>query len=198
VELSRGEPKETILLAADEGRTATADAVLGLLDSGKRVLAVDPFYFGESKLGQRAYLFGLLVSAVGERPLAVQASQLAALARWSLGQHQTGPVTIVAEGPRSSLFALVAAALEEKAVAGVRLRGSMGTLKEIIDQNRDVSSAPELFTFGLLERFDIRTLAALVAPRPVVFSSASERLKTEMAGLREFYKLCGRDYEPTP
>jgi hypothetical protein len=198
VELTRGEAKETVLLVADEGRGTTADVVLGLLDSGKRVLAVDPFYFGESKLGPRAYLFGLLVSAVGERPLAVQAGQLAAVARWSLAQHKTGPVTIVAEGPRSSLFALVAAALEEKAVAGVRLRGSFGSLKEIIEQNRDVGSAPELFTFGLLERFDIRTMAALVAPRPVVFVSASERVKTEMAGLREFYKLCGRDFDPTP
>src|SRR5262249_2905353 len=154
----RGEAKETVMLVADEGRGTTADVVLGLLDSGKQVLAVDPFYFGEAKLGQRAYLFGLLVSAVGERPLAVQASQLAAVARWSLAQHKTGPVTIVAEGPRSSLFALVAAALEEKAIASVRLRGSFGSLKEIIEQNRDVGSAPELFTFGLLERFDIRTL----------------------------------------
>jgi hypothetical protein len=198
VELTRGEAKETVMLVADEGRAAAADAALGLLDSGKRVLAVDPFYFGESKLGPRAYLFGLLVSAVGERPLAVQASQLAAVARWSPAQYKTGPVTIVAEGPRSSLFALVAAALEEKAVAGVRLRGSFGSLKEIIEQNCDVGSAPELFTFGLLERFDIRTLAALIVPRPVVFAFASERLKTEMAGLKEFYKLCGRDFDPLP
>ncbi|MGE5195388.1 MAG: hypothetical protein ACM3U2_23085, partial [Deltaproteobacteria bacterium] len=64
--------------------------------------------------------------------------------------------------------------------------------------NRDVRTAPELFTFGLLERFDIRTLAALVAPRPVTFISASERVKQEMAGLQEFYKLLGRDHDPAP
>ena len=55
---------------------------ISLLDSGKRVLAVDPFYFGESGLGKRAYLFGLLVSAVGERPLGIQTAQLSAICRW--------------------------------------------------------------------------------------------------------------------
>jgi hypothetical protein len=196
VELTRGEPKETVVLVADEGRASTAEAVLKLLDAGKRVLAVDPFYLGEAKLGQRDYLFGLLVSAVGERPLAVQAGQLAAVARWSAGQHKSGPVTLVAYGLRTSLMALVAAAVEEKGIAGVELHGSLGSLKEILEQNRDVAKAPELFTFGLLERFDIRTIAALVAPRPVTFVSASDRVKQEMAGLKEFYKLLGRDHDP--
>ena len=196
VELTRGEPKETTILVADEGRAAAAEAVLKLLDAGQRVLAVDPFYFGEAKLGQRDYLFGLLVSAVGERPLAVQAGQLAAVARWSAGQHQSGPVTLVAHGPRTSLIALVAAAVEEKGIAAVELNGSMGSLKEILEQNRDVSTAPELFTFGLLERFDIRTIAALVAPRPVTFVSGSDRVKEEMDGLKEFYKRLGRDHDP--
>ncbi|MGE5194534.1 MAG: alpha/beta hydrolase family protein, partial [Deltaproteobacteria bacterium] len=136
VELTRGEPTETVVLVADEGRTSTAEAVLTLLDSGRRVLTVDPFYFGESKLGQRDYLFGLLVSTVGERPLAVQAGQVVAVARWSMGQHKSGPVTLVAHGPRTSLFALVAAAVEEKGVARVELHGSLGSLKEILEQNR--------------------------------------------------------------
>jgi hypothetical protein len=198
VELARGESKETVMLLADEGRTTTGEAALKLLDTGKRVLAVDPFYFGEAKLGQRDYLFGLLVSAVGERPLAVQAGQLAAVARWSVGESKSGPVTIVAHGPRTSLMALVAAAVEEQGIAGVEMNGSMASLREILEQNRDVRTAPELFTFGLLERFDIRTIAALVAPRPVIFVSATDRVKQEMAGLREFYKLLGRDHDPVP
>src|SRR5438552_3373300 len=82
----------------------------------------------------------------------------------------------------SRRFSLVAAALEEKAIAAVELGGSLGSLKEIIEQNRDVASAPELFTFGLLEQFDVRQLAGLVAPRPVIFPAASDRVKKEMTG----------------
>lgn len=198
VELSRGEPQATVIVTADAGRAAVSEAIVKHLDSGNRVLAVDPFYFGESKLGQRDYLFGLLVSAVGSRPLGIQADELAEVARWSVEERQTGPVTLVAYGPRSSLFSLVAAALADKPIAGAELHDSFGSLKEILEQNRDVAGAPELLTFGLLKHFDVNTLAALVAPRPVVFASANERVKKEMTGLSEFYKLLGKDFDPAP
>jgi hypothetical protein len=198
VELMKGEPKATVIVTADAGRAAAAEAIARHLDAGRRVLAVDPFYFGESKLGNRDYLFGLLVSAVGWRPLGIQADELINVARWSTEQNQSGPVTIAAYGPRSSLYSLLAAALETTAIAGAELDKSYGSLKEIIEQNRNVSEAPELFTFGLLKQFDIRTLTALVAPRPVVFTDASERTRKEMAELQEFYKLLGKDFDPTP
>ena len=120
------------------------------------------------------------------------------MARWSAEQHQTGPVTIAAYGPRASLYSLVAAALDKKSVVDAELHDSFGSLKEILEQDRNVAEAPELFTFGLLKDFDIRTLTALVAPRPVVFIAASERVRKEMTGLKEFYKLLGTDFEPTP
>jgi hypothetical protein len=99
----------------------------------------------------------------------VQASQLTAIARWleKESPRKTGPVTIEAHGPRTSLAALIAAACDERAVAGVKLHQSFGSLKEIIEQNRSVDQAPELFCFGLLERFDIPQITALVAPRIV-------------------------------
>ena len=134
------------------------------------MLAVDPFYFGESKIPARDYLFALLVAGVGERPLGLQASQLAAAARWLQGERKAGPVTLVAYGPRSSTFALIAAALEPKAVAGVELHGALGSLKEVIEKNWSVDKQPEMFCFGLLEAFDIKQIAALVSPRPVSFA----------------------------
>ena len=67
---------------------------------------MDPFYFGESKISKRDFLFALLLSSVGDRPLGIQASQIAAIARWL-----KTPVSIQAFGPRSSLIASVAAAL---------------------------------------------------------------------------------------
>jgi hypothetical protein len=172
VELVRGQPNGTALLVADAGRRGAAAHAERLLKEGRRVLAVDPFYFGESKIEQKDWLFALLVAAVGDRALGLQASQVAAVARWAEAELGGGPVTVVAVGPRASAFALVAAGLEEKAVGGLELRGALRSLKEVIDENRTVEQTPELFCFGLLEAFDIKRLAALAAPRPVTFADA--------------------------
>ncbi len=168
VELVRGEPKGTTMLVADGGRASASAEAGQLLAAGQRVLAVDPFYFGESKIAQLDFLFALLVGAVGERPLGLQASQVAAVARWSQLEHKSGPVTLVAVGPRASTFALVAAGLEEKAIGNLDLRGALGSLKTVIEQDWTVDQKPELFCFGLLEAFDVKQLTALVAPRTVL------------------------------
>jgi len=196
VELVQGQPKQTAILVADGGRRTAAAGAAGLLEAGYRVLAVDPFYFGESKIAKRDFLFALLVAAVGDRPLGLQAGQVAAVARWSLGQHKSGPVKLVATGPRSSLFALVAAGLEAKAIGRVELHNSLGSLKEVIENNWSVNQKPELFCFGLLEAFDIKQLAALVAPRPVEFVNATDRVKNETAGLAAWYSLLGSQLPP--
>ena len=167
VEMTRGAAGKTALLVADAGRAATAPAVDRLLAQGYRVLAVDPFYLGESKITKYGTRWMLLVASLGQRPLGIQASQIAAVARWSLAQSRTGPLTLVAIGPRSSAAALAAAALEEKAIGGLELRQPLESLKEVIERNWTVDEAPELFCFGLLEQFDISTLEALAAPRPV-------------------------------
>lgn len=197
VEIFRGEPEATTILVSDLGRTNTTDQVERLLALGNRVLAIDPFYFGENKIKSRDFLFALLTAAVGERPLGIQASQLTSIARWSLSEHRTGPVAVIALGPRSSLFTLVAAALEVQAIDGVELYGSLGSLKEIIEQNWGVNEKPELFCFGLLESFDIKQLVALASPIPVVFPDASSRVKSELSGIQNWYSQLGvDDYRP--
>src|SRR5258708_17775782 len=71
-------PKVTLLIC-DQGRAALAAEARRLVkQEGRRVIAVDPFYFGESKITKRDWLFALLVSSVGDRPLGIQASQIAA------------------------------------------------------------------------------------------------------------------------
>lgn len=167
VELTRDTSKATVLLVADGGRQSVVQHAERLLKEGNRVVAVDPFYLGESKIAQRDFLFALLVSAVGDRPLGLQASQLAAIARWLGNTREASPVTIVAVGPRSSLAALVAAAIEQKAIGSLELHDSLKSLKDVIAENKSVREAPELFCFGLLEEFDIPQIAALVAPRSI-------------------------------
>jgi hypothetical protein len=159
---------------------------------------VDPFYFGESRIAQRDFLFALLVASVGDRPLGLQASQVAAVARWAAAQGKSGPVHLVAIGPRSSTFALVAAALENKAIGSVELRGPMTSFRQLIDDNVTVEQKPELFCFGLLEAMDIKQIAALVAPLPVSFVNAGDRAKADLAGLSDLYRVLGCTFNPIP
>lgn len=199
VELSPPDAKDTILLVGDGGRKSLAAEAKARLEKGQRVLAVDPFYFGESAIASHDFLFGLLVSSVGSRPLGIQAAQLAAAARWAQEQFRTGPVTLVAVGPRLSLAALCAASLDGAgagsagldgaSVRDLEVTGALGSLKEVLEQNKSVDQAPELFCFGLLEEFDICQLAALAAPRPVLFHEPSERAKAELAPLAAWNAL---------
>jgi dienelactone hydrolase len=198
VELSRGKPAGTVLVVRDGGRRDAGAEVERWLAAGHRVLAVDPFYFGEAGIKTRGYLYALLIAAVGERPLGIQAGQVAAVARWVRREHGGGPVVLAATGPRSSTFCLVAAGVEEKAIGQVELAGALGRLKEVIEKNWGVDQTPELFCFGLLEEFDIKQLAALVAPRPVRFRQASPRVRAELDGLKSWYGVWKRDFEPLP
>ena len=167
VEIVHGIPKSTVLFLADVGRAKSSPEVERLLAEGNRVLAVDPFYFGESKIRSHDWLFALLAAATGERPLGIQASQVAALARWGRDQFRQGPVAVSAVGPRTSTIALIAATLEEQAIGSLERQSHLASLKTLVETNRSVDASPELFCFGLLESFDIPQLELLVAPRPI-------------------------------
>lgn len=195
VELTRGEPKGTTLLISDKGRTAASAEADRLLASGQRVLAIDLFYFGEAHPKSHGYLWALMLATVGDRALGLQANELLSIARWAK-ESAKAPVAIVADGPRTSVIALAAAALEEGAIGRVELVGPQGSLKEIVEGNRTLDQSPELFCFGLLERFDVKHLAALAAPRPVVVRSPSDRAKKEFGDLAAWYKTLGADHDP--
>lgn len=151
----------TLVLIADKGRTSTAELVKTFNGAGLRVVTVDPYYFGESKLGARDWLFSLLVSTVGDRPLGIQASQVAAVGRWAKKEYPKEEVTLLAVGPRTSVVAVVAGALEPETFAAVEKKEGLASLKSLIRENKSVNESPELFCFGLLERFDIPELKAL-------------------------------------
>ena len=167
VEFIPADVKGAAVVVADGGRAAAETQVEALLKEGQRVLAVDPFYFGESRISQRDFLYGLLVSAVGERPLGIQADQIAAVSRWLAKEQQTGPVTVVAVGRRLGLAALVAGALEPETIAGLELHQPFESLRQVIEENLEVTAGPEMFCFGLLQEFDVPQLTRLVEPRRV-------------------------------
>jgi hypothetical protein len=170
VELWRGEPRGTTCVVADGGRTSAAAQIEALLAEEQRVLAVDPFYLGESKIEDRGYLFALLVSSVGARPLGVQADQLQAVTRWAAAKFGEPVRRHVAVGPRVSLAALVAAATgtTDERPQQLELHGSLGSLREIIENNWSVDEHPEMFCFGLLQLCDIDDLVELAKPCEVI------------------------------
>lgn len=196
VEFSTGKEAGTTLVLADGGRAAAADEIARLLAAGQRVVAIDPFYLGESKIEKRDFLFALLVSSVGQRPLGVQVHQLRTIARQFKSESPMASVRIHAIGPRTSLMVLAAAACEEKSIDGVELRGSLGSLKEVIEQRGQVDKTPEQFCFGLLATADIAQMAALVAPREVKFVEPSQRAQKELAGLKDIYQQLGKQFDP--
>jgi dienelactone hydrolase len=196
VELIQGAPKTTVLIVNDAGRQTEMANVRKLLAGGKRVLAVDPFYFGESRIDKHDWLFALLVASIGDRALGLQASQLAAVARWSAANHGSESVTVFATGPRTCTAALVAGALEPKAIGSLELDGALASLKEVIEQNRSVEQMPEMFCFGLLAELDVKHLVALSAPRPVTFRNASDRARKELRHLKQWYETLGTTFDP--
>ena len=165
LEFSPENPSGTVLVLGDSGKAKLAAEIQRLFDQKQRVIAIDPFYVGECRIATRDYLFALLVSALGERPLGIQAGEVAAVARWL--RQKYGPVAVEAFGPRTSLIALVAAGVESEAIKEVKLHHPMPSLKEPIQRDMEVNAAPELFCFGLLEWFDMKQLKALAAPRPI-------------------------------
>ncbi len=158
-----GKANATVILISDEGRGSTATSVAALLAAGKRVIAIDPFYFGESKISKRDFLYGLLVSTVGERPLGIQVAQVSAVTEW-VKKESNDPIEIHALGKRTGLIALTTAALNPQLLSRVEIKDGFDSLKQIIEQDMNVSQAPELFCFGLLESFDIPQLKQLAKP----------------------------------
>jgi hypothetical protein len=158
VELSRGKPKSTAIVLADAGRKSISDSIVNRLEQGEGVIAVDPFYFGESALGKQDFLYGLFLSSVGDRPLGIQAAQIAAVAKWAV-QEKKSPVRLESFGPRTGLIALCAAVSSE-AITDLTAHDALKSLKDVLKQNKAVNEAPDLFTFGLLEFADIPQLTA--------------------------------------
>ncbi|MEW4569563.1 acetylxylan esterase [Tautonia sp. JC769] len=164
----------TVLLLADGGRTEAVDAALALLAENKRVVAIDPFFFGESRPAQRDYLWALMIATTGERPLGVQVGQILAAAQAIRSATDGEPPSMMAIGPRASAVSVVAAALGPDLIAELTLDRPLASLKEILEEGRTYEQSPELFTFGLLEAFDLPQIEALVAPRPLHHVAADE------------------------
>lgn len=180
-------------MLADDGRKSLGDEVRKRLAAGERVIALDPFDFGESKALPHL-VYPILVAALGDRPLGIEAAQVGAAARWARARQEAGPATLLAAGPRTSLVATVAAVWED-GVGRLELSHSLPTLRQVIDKNREVNEGPELFCFGLLAEFDVATILSLAAAREITLRDVDRQSRDAFAPLCERLRLAGKTVE---
>jgi hypothetical protein len=112
-------------------------------------------------------LYGLLLSAVGERPLGIQAAQLIGIADWVRGEAKPHAISVETIGIRNQVTALVASALEPSYFSELSTREGMKSLGYLLDRPVRYQEAPDLFCLDLYKDFDIDILAALCKPTKV-------------------------------
>jgi len=117
-------------------------------------------------------LYGLLLSAAGDRPLGMQAAQLLGTRNWLRAEHFSGDVGIEAIGMRSQVTALVAAALEPMQFTSLSVRDGRNSLGYLLEKFIRYQEAPDLFCLDLFKYFDIDSLSALAEPTKVKQSFA--------------------------
>jgi hypothetical protein len=112
-------------------------------------------------------LYGLLLSAAGDRPLGMQAAQLVGIADWLRKENGAQTISIETLGMRNQVTALVASALQPSYFSELSTREGMKSLKYLLDKAVKYQDAPDLFCLDLHKDFDIDTLAALAEPTKV-------------------------------
>ncbi|TVQ03122.1 MAG: hypothetical protein EA381_01965 [Planctomycetaceae bacterium] len=180
----------TVLVVSESGLASAGEAVTAILARGDAVLAVDPFYFGQSQFPSHGYLQALLVATIGERAIGIQASQITSIGRW-VASRDGAAVELMTLGHRTAPIGLISAALEPQAIRAVTSVGARASLREVIEKNEPVTAAPEAFCFGLLEHFDVPQLGALIAPRPLTFAQTTDRHAADWEGLSQLYQREG-------
>lgn len=151
-----------VVVLADGGFSSRADRIHTLAESGARVLAIDPILIGQAKPLGSLYQNAMLIATVGDRPLGIQSAQLLSASQYFARVFVAGSVTIEADGPRSSLIARCAAALDgANIIREVSTANEPESLKVHLEPGGSYAGTPEVFCFGLLEHFDIPQLAKL-------------------------------------
>ncbi len=204
VELSPPEPVSTAVVIA-QGRGEAVESVRTLLARKMRVVVADLLLCGECEPAARGApgaptraQQAMLIGAAGERLLAIQASQLQALLTWAAEEFGSKRLTLAGVGRTAAVIAAVTAALEPEGVEQLLLVGLPASLKLLIEERVEYDDAPELFCFGLLERFDVRELLGMSAARRMTLESVwggSERIQEELGGLAAFRRRLGEGSE---
>ena len=105
--------------------------------------------------------YAQMLSAMGDRPLGMQAAQLIGIAHWLGGRAGAQRIRIESTGARSQITALTAAALEPAQFSGVEIHDGVESIARLLEVPITYEAAPELFCLDLYKEFDLDRLAAL-------------------------------------
>ena len=183
------ETVSTTILFSDLGMPSTMVDVANQVNRGRRVLVLDPVFFGENNPGPGTQDFARLLNGIGERSLGLEAAQITGMVRWlgeglehgsatpgspAINPTATVPlVQIITTGLRSETVAMVAVALEPELFSGFDARKSISSLMYAFDHPLHYSEAPELMCLDLYRDFDFNTLSAIASPVKVNLSATA-------------------------
>lgn len=144
-------------------------AVAHLIDSDRQVLVADLLFTGDASPGNRDAVvrFAEMLEAAGDRPVALEAAQLSAIAPWAAKRWTPSQISVETGGPRTQVVSLVAGALEPQLFSEIVTRGGMRSLSYLYEQPVSFLDAPEPFCLDLYKFFDLDRLAALAEPAKV-------------------------------
>jgi dienelactone hydrolase len=163
------------IVVNDEGKKAAGSEqwdrvseVGDRLDRGEQVLALDLLFTGDAAPDQPRELLCEMLAAAGDRPLGLEAAQLAGIAQWARLQLQPARIRIETTGLRSQLEALVSSALNPGLFSEVASHRGMRSLSYVFDKPVHYEDAPDVFCLDLYRYFDIDRLSAIAEPAKVV------------------------------
>ncbi len=192
--LPAARPPRAAVAFSDGARTELLREAEDLLALGDRVFLVEPALSGENRpRDMQPWQWAMMFAAAGGRPLGLEAAQVLAAAAWAKGETGGGEVDLVGSGATASLAALAAADLDPS-ISSVGTVGLLPSLKTLIEAAAEYHRSPALYTFGLLESFDVKELIALAAPRRVSVrrpAGAPSRVAEELGGLAEVFGSLG-------
>lgn len=164
-----GAPATVVL--ADAGKKTAAAEISDRVNRGEQVLALDLLFFGDNSLPVRLVPeYTQLLAAMGDRPLSMEAAQLAAIAAWLRRTWAAPQIRLQANGMRTQAVALLAAALDARAFSDIHVDAGIPTLRWLLDHAVPYETAPDLFCLDLYNRADLPRLAELARPARVVQS----------------------------
>ena len=163
VVLEQKDPSATALVLADSGFASQSGKIKELLDSGHRVICIDPLLVGQAAPPDSIGANAMLIGTVGERPLGIQVAQLRSAIEALAAEHGFSGLVIHSAGPRTSLAAICAAALDgDRTIDDVVTTGMPDSLKAFLEPGHSFNQTPEIYCFGLLQEFDIPQLRLLM------------------------------------
>ena len=151
----------------DRGKAASAEYAAERINRGEQVLAVDLSFTGDAWKDRSTWLFEQMLYTLGDRPIGLEAAQLAEAARWAKARSRSSTVRVETFGIRNQVTALLAAALNPGMFSEIVVRGGMATLGHVLDKPVELQEAPDLFCLDLLKQTDLDRLAALSSPTTV-------------------------------